>query len=403
MKKVLVNALSVSNQSGVHVVGGHLQQCVEQLCDEARFVVLCREDSPLRIRLGNLVDWLDAPLSTSHWFRRWIWERMNLHRLIRNHGIAVYFTGSGIAASFIRVPQVVLCQNPWAFVRTAHKGLDKFKAWIQRRAYRTTMKKAEVVVFLSEYMKKAYRKNAGLEERKGIIAYPGLPEKSRERAEKWKNCPRVPGQIVCVSAMASHKNIETLLKAFKKLEDGNVEKQKTEKLKIENDEAEMSELSDFQDFSISNFQNLSLHLVGAWPDAAYEQKIKKQVEELKLEGRVVFAGHVSRERLDQYYAESQIYAMVSRCESFGIPAAEAQLFGTPVVCSNVCAVPEIAGQGGSFCNPDDIEAVAAAMKHLLDDKELWAECSRKAKLNSERFRWESCAQPLIEAFKDLLD
>ena len=81
--------------------------------------------------------------------------------------------------------------------------------------------------------------------------------------------------------------------------------------------------------------DLSLHLVGSWPDAVYERRIRNLVSELGLGEQVHFHGFVSREELDCLYAESQVFCLMSRCESFGIPAIEAQLFGTPVVCSKL--------------------------------------------------------------------
>ncbi len=392
MKSIFVNALSVNNMSGVHVVSGHLAQSAEHLKNQCRFTVLCRTDSKLRARLKDRVDWMDAPALTKNWLLRSIWERFYLNRRIRETGANVYFTSSGMAAAFIHIPQVVLCQNPWALVPAAHRGASFFKAWLQRKAYRATMKKASVVAFLSAFMQEAYRRNAGFKEKKGVIAYPGLTEESRARAGKWVDHPRVPGQIVCVSAMAPHKNIETLICAFGMLHDRNTETLMDIKM-----------LSAGQQGSISDFKNYSLHLVGAWPDAAYEKKIRNLVRDMQLGDRVLFAGHVSRERLDQYYAESQVYALISRCESFGIPAAESQLFGTPVVCSNVCAVPEIGGEGGLFCDPDDVEVIASWLKCLMNDHSMWAAYSDKALQNTERFRWEICSQPLVTAFKELLN
>jgi glycosyltransferase involved in cell wall biosynthesis len=148
--------------------------------------------------------------------------------------------------------------------------------------------------------------------------------------------------------------------------------------------------------------DLSLHLTGPWPDPAYEAQIRKQVADLELTGRVHFDGFVSREELDRLYAESQIFCLMSRCESFGIPAIEAQLFGTPVVCSTACAVPEICGDGGFFCDPDDISGIATALRSLLEDSAIWETCSIRARRNADRYRWETCSRPLRDLFEELI-
>lgn len=386
MTDILVNSLSVTNQSGLHVLAGHL----DLLVAEFKVAIVVRPSmTSLKERFAERVKWIDAPEKTARWLPRAIWEFQTLEKIAQRVSARFYFTPSGIAASRLSVPQVVLCQNPWALVPSARRRRDFLKAWLQRRAYRKTMRIAEVMVFNSKYMQQAYRQNAGFNEKRGIIATQAADNETRERSKHWKNRPRIPSQILCVSAMAPHKNVEALLKAFEKLKGGNAESLRTERLKDEN----------FQPFSLSEFQNLSLHLVGPWPNSMYEKQILRLIADLGLGEQVQVHGFVSREKLDQLYAESQVFCLMSRCESFGIPAIEAQLFGTPVVCSNVCAVPEICGEGGLFCDPDDVDGIAVTLRALLESSSDWKNLSDKARVNADRFVWELCSQPLVELFK----
>lgn len=365
MTDILVNALSVTNQSGLHVLAGHL----EQLAGTAQIVVLTRQSMrELKNRLGGRVIWIDAPENTAHWAPRAMWEFQGLGKIARCAGADFYFTPSGIAASFLRIPQIVFCQNPWALVPAARRKTDALKAWLQRSAYRNAMRRAEVMVFNSEYMRQAYRQNAGFNEKRSIIASQAADEETRRRSEHWKNRPRKPGQILCVSAMASHKNIEAVVRSLEKM------------VRL-------------------GYTAATMQLVGPWPDPEYEKKIRKLVASLGLADKVNFAGFVSREELDGLYAESQVFCLMSRCESFGIPAIEAQLFGTPVICSNVCAVPEICGDGGLFFAPDDVDGIAAALNRLLTNDAEWNRFSVLARRNAEKFSWEICSRPLIDLFK----
>jgi glycosyltransferase involved in cell wall biosynthesis len=378
---VLVNALSVTNQSGLHVLAGHL----EQLAKKYRLIVIARPNDAIRSLLGGSVEWINAPEKTAGWLHRALWEFQCLGKAAKNSGAGWYFTPSGIAASRLSIPQVVLCQNPWAMVPSARRKKDALKAWLQRRAYRKTMRIAEVMVFNSHYMQRAYRENAGFHEKNGIIATQAAEEETRRRAEAWKGRSRVPGQICCVSAMAPHKNVEALIRAFAKL---------TSDLRppISGLRPRTSDLR-------PPISAPTLHLVGPWPDSAYEQKILHLITDLGLNEQVQVHGFVSREELDRIYAESQVFCLMSRCESFGIPAIEAQLFGTPVVCSTACAVPEICGEGGLFCDPDDVEGVASALRSLLSDSTQWKKMSERALENAVRFRWEECSRPLANVFE----
>ena len=366
MRKLLINALSVTNQSGLHVLMGHGNRLLVELSDTLRLVVLCREEmASLRTAWGDRVDWVFAPPSTAGWLARSVWEYWQLRSVVTQAGADAYFTPSGVAAPSLPVPQLVFCQNPWALVPEARRRRDAPKAWLQRLAYRRTMHVAEVVIFNSCFMQEAYRKNAGRQANQECVVYQAPKDSTHERALAWRERERKPGQIVCVSAMGPHKNVETVVQAVAKLRDKGV-------------------------------KDVSLQLVGGWPDPAYERRIRRLVAQLHLEGLVHFRGFVSREELDRYLAESRVFCLMSRCESFGIPAIEAQCFGTPVVSSAVCAVPEICGEGGLYFLPDAVDGVAGGLALLLEDEHEWQRMSQAARLNADRFVWKKCSLPLVE-------
>ena len=143
---------------------------------------------------------------------------------------------------------------------------------------------------------------------------------------------------------------------------------------------------------------MQLLVVGPWPDKLYENKINQLVEKLNLKDVVEFKGYTSREKLNQCYAESRLFCLMSRSESFGIPAVEAQAFGIPVVSSNCCAIPEVCGKGGIYRAPNDVQGTALEIFNLLTDDNKCDELSEKAKLNAERFRWEKSSRPLMRMF-----
>lgn len=362
LPKLLVNALSVTHTSGLHVLLGHLRQVAEGLHNDIRLVIVARDDMrELRDALDEHADWVIAPLATRHWWFRAIWERVHLPRLVQHHAVRAYFTPSGIAAHGLTIPQIVFCQNPWALVPAARRRRDALKAWLQRRAYRRSMRVAAAMVFNSRYMQEAYRANAGFHEQRGLVVHQAANDSTHERA--GLNAPRQAHQILCVSAMAPHKNIETLVRAFRLV--------------------------------CEELPSARLVLAGNWPDKTYERKIRRLISDHGLDNAVEIPGFVSRDRLNQLYAESRVFCLMSRCESFGIPAIEAQLFGTPVVSSTVCAIPEICGLGGVFYDPDDVSGVADALQRLLTDEAEWQRLSAAARTNARQYVWEHCSVPLV--------
>ncbi len=142
-----------------------------------------------------------------------------------------------------------------------------------------------------------------------------------------------------------------------------------------------------------------LLLVGPWSDHAYEQRIRRLISALKMDSVVEIKGYASRDDLNSYYAESKLFCLMSRSESFGIPAVEAQAFGNPVVSSNCCAIPEVCGLGGVYPEPDDVEGTAKALAGLLTDDSAWQGLSEAARQNAERYHWDICSRPLLRMFE----
>ncbi|MCP5397089.1 MAG: glycosyltransferase family 4 protein [Sphingomonadaceae bacterium] len=60
-------------------------------------------------------------------------------------------------------------------------------------------------------------------------------------------------------------------------------------------------------------------------------------------------------------------------EGFGLPALEAMLLGTPVICSNTSSLPEVAGNAAEMVDPYDTQAITAAIRRLDADADRRAE------------------------------
>ncbi len=363
---VLVNALSVTNLSGRHVLMGHLRQLAQWTQGAHRFLILHHAANADTCEdLGPHVTWLSCPAYTRTWLPRLAWERACIPHLIKKHRMELFFTPAGIGVPGLAIPQVVFCQNPWALVDLPRTLGQSVKAALQRHAYRQTVHYADMMVFNSHYMLKAYTQNAGREPRIARVAYQALAESTVAAATI---VDRNPYQVVSVSAMAPHKGAEITVQAI----------------------AEVRRLTGLP---------VTLEMAGPWPDEAYRRRIEDLVVTLDLGDAVMLRGKVSRETLHQLYAESTVFCLMSRCESFGIPAIEAQAFGTPVVSSNCCAIPEVCGPGGLYPHPDDVSATAQALVSLLTERVTWEHYSAMARDNAARYRWEICSRPLLDMFE----
>ena len=86
--------------------------------------------------------------------------------------------------------------------------------------------------------------------------------------------------------------------------------------------------------------------------------------------------------------------MPSKNEGFGIPVLEAMSAGVPVVAANRGALPEVLGDAGTLVDPDDAEALAAAMHRMLTDEVFATACAQRGLARAREFSWDRAAVPL---------
>lgn len=129
----------------------------------------------------------------------------------------------------------------------------------------------------------------------------------------------------------------------------------------------------------------------------------KLVRKLNLDGMVHFTGRLTREELAQHYSAAQIAVVPSLYEGFGIPAAEAMACGTPVIATTGGALPEVVGDAGILVPPGSADALAAAIKQLLNDKQAQQRMSEAgSKRVKEKFNWEQAARKTLEVYQGVL-
>ncbi len=78
-------------------------------------------------------------------------------------------------------------------------------------------------------------------------------------------------------------------------------------------------------------------------------------------------------------------------EGFGLPALEAMLLGTPVICSNTSSLPEVAGEAALMVDPYDTTAICDAIRKLDADADLREELvaqglKQASKYTAEKYR-----------------
>jgi len=115
------------------------------------------------------------------------------------------------------------------------------------------------------------------------------------------------------------------------------------------------------------------------------------IESNGVADRIHFAGLVPDVQLPSLYKSARALVFASRYEGFGLPVVEAMACGTPVVTSNVAAMPEVAGDAGLLVDPNSVEEIGDAIQRVVRDETLHRQLSEKGIAQASLFSWAKTA------------
>jgi glycosyltransferase involved in cell wall biosynthesis len=113
----------------------------------------------------------------------------------------------------------------------------------------------------------------------------------------------------------------------------------------------------------------------------------------------IFPGYIPQEYMPAIYNLAELLLFPSYYESFGIPLVEAMACGCPVVTSNTGACPEIVGEAGLVCNPDDFDKLSESMVGILTRREKFEKLKNNGLERVRSFSWDKSARNLMELFR----
>ncbi len=113
-----------------------------------------------------------------------------------------------------------------------------------------------------------------------------------------------------------------------------------------------------------------LVIVGAQAWRSEEELRLLKNESLNPSKRITLMPYAPYSLLVSLIRGAKVALFPSLYEGFGLPALEAMLLGTPVICSNTASLPEVVGDAAVMVDPYDTAALAAAIRTLDADSDL---------------------------------
>ncbi len=147
---------------------------------------------------------------------------------------------------------------------------------------------------------------------------------------------------------------------------------------------------------ISRLQDLPwrLTIVGAADrDPPTAAALRRLIAQAGLDERIRLAGAVPADALQRHYRAADLFVLASRYEGYGMAYAEALAHGLPVVGTMAGAIPGVVPECAALLvPPEDVPALAAALRRLLSDAAARSGLARAARQAAPHLpRWQDSA------------
>jgi len=123
---------------------------------------------------------------------------------------------------------------------------------------------------------------------------------------------------------------------------------------------------------------------------------------LGISRKVRFEGFLEERDLAKLYREARAFVFPSLYEGFGIPLLEAMASGTPVICSNASAMPEVVGDAALLIDPRNPGDIAKRISELLSDRDKWLDFAKKGVERVKGYRREAVRRKIVHFWEQLL-
>jgi len=128
-----------------------------------------------------------------------------------------------------------------------------------------------------------------------------------------------------------------------------------------------------------------------------EQQLALQKSEIDYS---VVSSITDEEVLDEYRC-CDLLVLASTFEGFGLPIVEAQATGRPVVTSNLCSMPEVAGHAACLVDPYDVASIREGILKIINDHSYRAGLVQSGFENVKRFHPAHIAKEYLRIYQEI--
>jgi len=255
-----------------------------------------------------------------------------------------------------------------------------------RRAFRSAMMqyvmgRASRIFAVSNFTKRDISRLFDVKPSKIEVVYNALDESFQRGHATQDEQEMVRGRyqidspfLLYAGRISPHKNVARLIEAFAALK-GRLDKEDI-------------------------FPDLKLIIIG--DEVSRNPDIRRAVVRGGMQYDVRFLGYVPIDILRIFFDMAKLFVFPSLYEGFGLPPLEAMAHGTPVVCSNTSAMPEVVGEAALLVNPENIFEISRAMHRLLTDQVMRERMKAAGLEQVQRYSWEASVRRMVEVYAEVV-
>jgi len=376
--KIIINALSARGGGGQTYVKHLLENFPKNSKDEV--ILVAPKSLKLQLNSCNITRLNTLDVVGNNPVARMLWETFTLPKIIRKTASDILFCPGGSLSNNIpkKCKVVTTFQNMLPFdldqCKTYSIGYMRFRNWYLRKKLLKSMRRSDLVIFISKYAKSIIELEYGLKLKNIVVIPHGIEpifKRNLELTLPRPSCLPDSEYFLYVSILDVYKAQLEVIQAYQLLK----QKGMTDK---------------------------KLILVG--PEyKPYGEKVRQLIKDLQLEKDVVILGIVPHNELPALYQHASINIFASKTENCPFILLEALASGKPLLVSDCQPMPEFGGDAVLYFSPQIPNELSELIIKVINNKELTNELSQKSLERSLLYNWEDSTRRTWNSIKQLVD
>lgn len=358
---IFIDALSARNGGGITYIENLIDTIPKS--KNLNIYIIFQKNVLLNIKYKKIIQ-ISTKWPVQNPIFRAVWQFFILPIILYKLKIKIFFVPGGI--NICKIPSfckmITMFRNMLPFdedqVRRYPFGLSRLKFIAQKYLILNTLRKADFVIFISNFSKSFIVKKIPHLKKKCSVIPHGVDQKfflNKNKNLNYKISPKGK-YILYVSRIEYYKRQIEVLAAFLKVS------------KV--------------------YKDLKLYFIG--PDSnSYAKELSRLIIEKKLSNKVFILGEVKQVYLPNFFKNAFINVFISETENCPNILLEALSAGKPVICSNRDPMPEFGGEAPLYCSPNDPSEIANKILKIIRNKKIYIKMSSASIIQSKKFKKKS--------------